>query len=97
MCEGAALYPPQQATWPQQATCPQQATWDSSRAREPVPVLAVRRLMLGDFRNYQRLVLEVDAAPVVLSGPNGAGKTNLLEALSLLSSGRGCGMQGWRR
>ena len=28
-------------------------------------------------------------APVVLAGPNGAGKTNLLDAISLLSPGRG--------
>ncbi|MEX0760522.1 MAG: AAA family ATPase, partial [Tistlia sp.] len=31
----------------------------------------------------------VDARPVVLTGPNGAGKTNLLEAISLLTPGRG--------
>jgi len=31
----------------------------------------------------------VDALPVVLAGANGTGKTNLLEALSLLSPGRG--------
>ena len=28
-------------------------------------------------------------APVVLAGPNGAGKTNILDAISLLSPGRG--------
>ena len=28
-------------------------------------------------------------APVVLAGPNGAGKTNMLDAISLLSPGRG--------
>ena len=31
----------------------------------------------------------VSGAPVVLAGPNGAGKTNLLDAISLLSPGRG--------
>lgn len=50
---------------------------------------AVRRIALTDFRNYERLRLEVEARPVVLTGPNGAGKTNLLEALSFLAPGRG--------
>ena len=51
--------------------------------------LAVRRLTLTDFRCYQRLRLDTDDRPVVLTGPNGAGKTNLLEALSFLTPGRG--------
>ena len=33
--------------------------------------------------------IAVSGAPVVLAGPNGAGKTNLLDAISLLSPGRG--------
>jgi DNA replication and repair protein RecF len=49
----------------------------------------VRRLTLADFRSYASLDLSVDARLVVLTGENGAGKTNLLEALSLLSPGRG--------
>lgn len=48
-----------------------------------------RRLTLTDFRSYERVDLELDGRPVVLSGPNGAGKTNLLEAVSLLGPGRG--------
>lgn len=51
--------------------------------------LWVRRLTLSHFRNYPALRLETDARPVVLTGPNGAGKTNLLEAISMLSPGRG--------
>ncbi len=47
------------------------------------------RIMLTMFRSYEHLDLNVDARPVVLTGNNGAGKTNLLEALSLLSPGRG--------
>lgn len=47
------------------------------------------RLSLTDFRNYESLSLDLDERPVVLTGCNGAGKTNLLEAVSLLSSGRG--------
>ena len=49
----------------------------------------VRRLMLKDFRSYAALDLAIEGRLVVLSGENGAGKTNLLEALSLLSPGRG--------
>ena len=50
---------------------------------------AITKLTLENFRNYQRLVLEIPARPVVLTGHNGAGKTNILEAISLLSPGRG--------
>ena len=50
---------------------------------------ALRRLDLAAFRNYDQLRLTVTAAPVVLVGPNGGGKTNILEAISLLSPGRG--------
>jgi DNA replication and repair protein RecF len=50
---------------------------------------AVRRLILADFRSYPALDLALEAHMVVLTGENGAGKTNLLEALSLLSPGRG--------
>ncbi|MQT13007.1 DNA replication/repair protein RecF [Segnochrobactrum spirostomi] len=52
----------------------------------PVRLLA---LQLADFRNYAALMLPLDGRPVVLTGDNGAGKTNLLEAVSLLSPGRG--------
>jgi DNA replication and repair protein RecF len=49
----------------------------------------VRRLALSNFRNYRAASLETDKNLVVVIGPNGAGKTNLLEAISLLSPGRG--------
>ncbi|MFT3728437.1 MAG: DNA replication/repair protein RecF [Terricaulis sp.] len=51
--------------------------------------LSVARLTLTDFRNHAALDLELDARPVCLFGPNGAGKTNLIEALTVLSPGRG--------
>lgn len=51
--------------------------------------LALSRLTLTNFRNYSGLRLDVSARLIALSGPNGAGKTNLLEAISLLSPGRG--------
>lgn len=47
------------------------------------------RLELSHFRSHRRSVLEVDARPVAFHGPNGAGKTNLIEAVSMLSPGRG--------
>jgi DNA replication and repair protein RecF len=46
-------------------------------------------LTLLQFRSHARAVLPLDGRPVALYGPNGAGKTNILEALSLLSPGRG--------
>src|SRR5438874_3327828 len=51
--------------------------------------LAVTRLQLTNFRSYASGEIAVCGAPVVLAGPNGAGKTNVLDAISLLSPGRG--------
>jgi DNA replication and repair protein RecF len=51
--------------------------------------VGVTRLALTDFRNYRTVRLDLSAGPVVLTGANGAGKTNLLEAVSVLSPGRG--------
>ncbi|HWA90705.1 MAG TPA: DNA replication/repair protein RecF [Rhizomicrobium sp.] len=51
--------------------------------------LSVARLKLTNFRSYVDAELAVAPGPVVLAGPNGAGKTNLLDAISLLSPGRG--------
>jgi DNA replication and repair protein RecF len=65
-------------------------------------------LSLAQFRSWTRAELALDGRPVALFGPNGAGKTNLLEAVSLLSPGRGLrraradalarapGPHGWR-
>jgi DNA replication and repair protein RecF len=50
---------------------------------------ALTRLILTDFRSYAVAELALDGRPVYLVGPNGAGKTNLLEAVSLLTPGRG--------
>lgn len=49
----------------------------------------IERLSLSDFRSYSDAVIAPGPGLVVLTGENGAGKTNLLEALSLLSPGRG--------
>jgi len=51
--------------------------------------LATTRIALSDFRSYSSGELCAGPAPIVLCGPNGIGKTNLLEAVSLLSPGRG--------
>jgi DNA replication and repair protein RecF len=51
--------------------------------------MAVTRLALTDFRNHRDALLTPGSGLVVLTGENGAGKTNLLEAVSLLSPGRG--------
>lgn len=53
------------------------------------PRLAVTRLVLTNFRSYASGALAVSGRPVVLAGPNGAGKSNILDAISLLSPGRG--------
>jgi DNA replication and repair protein RecF len=72
------------------------------------PLPAIRALILAQFRSHARTELSLDGRPVVLHGPNGAGKTNVLEAISLLSPGRGLrrakadelarapGSHGWR-
>src|SRR4030088_1090844 len=49
----------------------------------------IQRLTLTHFRNYRAAALQARGDVVVLVGPNGAGKTNCLEAISLLSPGRG--------
>ncbi|ALL14803.1 DNA replication/repair protein RecF [Caulobacter henricii] len=50
---------------------------------------AILTLTLTDFRSYASARLETGGASVYLFGANGAGKTNLLEAISLLSPGKG--------
>lgn len=55
----------------------------------PVTRVRITRLTLTNFRNYAAASLEAGASHVVFTGPNGAGKTNILEAISLLSPGRG--------
>ena len=52
-------------------------------------MLAVTSLTLSHFRSHKRAVLQCDGRPVAIYGANGAGKTNLIEAVSLLSPGRG--------
>jgi DNA replication and repair protein RecF len=49
----------------------------------------LQRLSLTNFRNHADALLRLGPGFVVLTGENGAGKTNVLEAISLLSPGRG--------
>jgi DNA replication and repair protein RecF len=51
--------------------------------------LVIETLALTHFRSHRGTRLAFDGRPVAITGPNGAGKTNVLEAVSLLSPGRG--------
>jgi DNA replication and repair protein RecF len=51
--------------------------------------MALTRLSLADFRSYADALVEPGPGMILLTGENGAGKTNVLEAVSLLSPGRG--------
>lgn len=48
----------------------------------------VSQVSLRDFRNYQRLDLQLDPGTTLLYGPNAAGKTSVLEALFYLATTR---------
>ena len=50
--------------------------------------MRVTRLELRDFRNYEKLELELPPGLTVVAGANGAGKTNLLEGLYFGCTGR---------
>ncbi len=52
-------------------------------------VSGITRIRLTAFRSYEQLNLSCHTGPVILTGENGQGKTNLLEAISLLSPGKG--------
>ncbi len=54
-----------------------------------MPELAIRALWLSHFRSYKSAFIEPEQRVIALYGPNGAGKTNILEAISMLSPGRG--------
>jgi DNA replication and repair protein RecF len=51
--------------------------------------MPLTRLALTDFRSYADALITPGPGFVVLTGENGAGKTNILEAVSLLTPGRG--------
>ena len=49
----------------------------------------ITQLRLEGFRSYKTAAVENCGDTVIITGDNGAGKTNLLEAISMLSPGRG--------
>ena len=61
---------------------------DTERA-SPLPAVRLADLRLADFRNYGQAKLSFERPFIVLVGANGSGKTNLMEAVSLLTPGRG--------
>lgn len=50
--------------------------------------MSLRRLDISHFRNLDHVSLTPNAGVNLLTGDNGAGKTSVLEAISVLSSGR---------
>lgn len=55
----------------------------------PLSVMPLAKITLQNFRNHSESTLNETAHFNLLVGENGAGKTNVLEAISLLSPGRG--------
>jgi len=51
--------------------------------------LSLQKLTLSHFRSHRHVHLDFDPRPIAIYGANGAGKTNLIEAVSMLSPGRG--------
>lgn len=51
--------------------------------------LSIKEIQFSHFRSHKIARLKLDGRPIAIYGPNGAGKTNILEAVSLLSPGRG--------
>ena len=49
----------------------------------------IKSLKLINFRSHSDFSLSLSGKPLAIIGNNGAGKTNILEAISLLSPGRG--------
>jgi DNA replication and repair protein RecF len=54
-------------------------------------------LQVRDWRNAERVDLELGSDLVVLWGPNGAGKTNLLEAMAVLSTWKSFRTAPWEQ
>ncbi len=52
-------------------------------------LVGLDKVLISHFRTHKISNMMFCKGPVVLYGPNGAGKTNVLEAISLLSPGRG--------
>lgn len=51
--------------------------------------MAVRRIVLENFRNHKTFISDIESDAVFISGQNGAGKTSILEAISFFAPGKG--------
>ncbi len=49
----------------------------------------IQKIHLNQFRNHEKISLELFKRPTVFHGLNGSGKTNILEAISLFTVGKG--------
>ena len=49
----------------------------------------LKKLNLTNFRNHSSLLMKSAESAILIYGENGCGKTNILEAISLLSQGKG--------
>ncbi len=49
----------------------------------------IESLKIINFRSHENFNLQLSGLPLAIIGENGVGKTNILEAISLLSPGRG--------
>ena len=49
----------------------------------------LKKLNLTNFRNHSSLSMKTPESAILIYGENGCGKTNILEAISLLSQGKG--------
>ncbi len=65
------------------------ACWAGANIGSKRCAVPIARLTLTDFRNHAAALIKPGPGFVLLSGDNGAGKTNVLEAVSLLTPGRG--------
>ena len=50
--------------------------------------MILKKIILGDFRNYEEQVLDFNGKFNYIYGDNGQGKTNILEAISFISFGK---------
>ena len=58
-------------------------------SNEKNDIVRINELKVNNFRNYRYLNLAISDKQIVLTGRNGSGKTNLIEAISLLTAGKG--------
>jgi len=70
---------------------------DSASGDDYARTVAVRRIVLTDFRGYAAARVQTTAAPVVLTGPNGAGKTTCWKRCPSWRPDAGCAARGSAR